>query len=117
MRCTCHTTFAGFTTGPPPIAGRASLLQSFTHDVASCGCPQDTDMPRYLHLLLALCLWLPFAAQASDAGDFVAAQSSERAQLLETWAARPDPARVELLIALQDGRVAADSSNRAFIQN
>lgn len=76
------------------------------------------NMPKYLHhLFLALCLWLPFAAHASEAGDFVAAPSSERAQLLETWAAKPDPARVELLIALQEGRVAADSSNRAFIQN
>lgn len=75
-------------------------------------------MPRYFHhLILALCLWLPFAAHASEAGDFVAADSSERAQLLESWAARPDPARVELLVALQDDRVAADSSNRAFIQN
>ncbi len=74
-------------------------------------------MPRsFYRLILALSLLLPFAAHASDAGDFVAAESSERAELLETWAAKPDPARVDLLIALQDGRVAADSSNRAFIQ-
>jgi urea transport system permease protein len=75
-------------------------------------------MPRSLYrLILALSLLLPFAAHASDAGDFVAAESSQRAELLEAWAAKPDPARVDLLIALEEGRVAADSSNRAFIQN
>ncbi len=75
-------------------------------------------MPRFLYrFILALSLLLPFAAHASDAGDFVAAESSQRAELLEAWAAKPDPARVELLVALQEGRVAADSSNRAFIQN
>jgi len=75
-------------------------------------------MPKILYrLILALSVLLPFAAHASDASDFVAAESSDRAQLLETWAAKPDPARVELLIALKEGRVAADSSNRAFIQN
>jgi urea transport system permease protein len=75
-------------------------------------------MPNYFYrLILALSLWLPFAAHASDAGDFVAADSSERAALLETWAAKPNPARIDLIVALQEGRVAADSSNRAFIQN
>lgn len=84
----------------------------------SCGCFQDTDMPRRLYrLILALSLLLPLAAHASEAGDFVAAESSERAELLEAWAAKPDPARIEWLIALQEGRVAADSSHRAFIQN
>ncbi len=75
-------------------------------------------MPRFLYrLILALSLLLPFAAHAGDAAAFVAADSSERAELLETWAAKPDPARLNFLIALQQGRVAADSSSRAFIQN
>ncbi|WP_133750863.1 urea ABC transporter permease subunit UrtB [Pseudomonas sp. LP_7_YM] len=75
-------------------------------------------MPRRLYrLMLALSLLLPVAAHASEAGDFAAAESSERAQLLEAWAAKPDPARIEWLVALQEGRVAVDSSHRAFIQN
>ncbi|MFS2159951.1 urea ABC transporter permease subunit UrtB [Pseudomonas sp. Pseusp122] len=75
-------------------------------------------MPNALHrIILALALLLPLAAHASDASDFVAGESAERAELLEAWAAKPDPARVELIIALQEGRVAADSSNRAYIQS
>ncbi len=75
-------------------------------------------MPRFLYrFILALSLLLPFVAHASDAGVFVAADSSERAELLETWAAKPDPARLSFLIALQQGEVAADNSNRAFIQS
>ncbi|ORC58265.1 urea ABC transporter permease subunit UrtB [Pseudomonas floridensis] len=75
-------------------------------------------MPSYFYrLILAIALLLPFAAQASDAGDFVAAGSSQQADLLETWAARPAPERVELLEALRDGRIAADASKRAWVEN
>ncbi|EGH68736.1 branched-chain amino acid ABC transporter permease, partial [Pseudomonas syringae pv. actinidiae str. M302091] len=66
---------------------------------------------------LAISLLLPLAAQASDASDFAAAGSSQQAELLETWAATPVPERIELLEALRDGRVAADSSKRAWIEN
>ncbi|RML47769.1 Branched-chain amino acid ABC transporter, permease protein, partial [Pseudomonas syringae pv. maculicola] len=75
-------------------------------------------MPSYFYrLILAISLLLPFAAQASDAGDFAAASSSRQAELLEAWAASPVPERIELLEALRDGRVAADSSKRAWIEN
>jgi len=77
-----------------------------------------TNMPKLLYrFIVALALLLPFEAHASDAGDFVAASSARQADLLEVWSAKPDPARIELIIALQDGRVAADSSKRAFIEN
>ncbi len=39
------------------------------------------------------------AAHAGDAEDFVAADSSQQAALLETWAAHPEPARIELINA------------------
>ncbi|MCF5466276.1 urea ABC transporter permease subunit UrtB [Pseudomonas syringae] len=75
-------------------------------------------MPSYLYrFILAFSLLLPFAAQASDAGDFAAASSSRQAELLEAWAASPVPERIELLEALRDGRVAADSSKRAWIES
>jgi len=77
-----------------------------------------TNMPKLLYrFIVALALLLPLEAHASDAGDFVAASSARQADLLEAWSAKPDPARIELIIALQDGRVAADSSKRAFIEN
>ncbi len=75
-------------------------------------------MPSYLYrFILAISLLLPVAAQASDAGDFAAASASKQADLLEAWAAAPAPERIELLEALRDGRVAADSSKRAWIEN
>jgi urea transport system permease protein len=67
-----------------------------------------------LRLVVALALLLPFAAQANDASDFVAADSSDQAKLLETWAAQPVPERTALLQALQAGRVAADSNKHPF---
>ncbi|MDG6404434.1 urea ABC transporter permease subunit UrtB, partial [Pseudomonas quasicaspiana] len=73
-------------------------------------------MPNILYrFIFTLALLLPMAAQASDAGDFVAASSAQQAELLESWAAQPVPGRIELINALQEGRVAADSSKRAFI--
>ncbi|KPX79817.1 Urea ABC-type transport system, permease protein UrtB [Pseudomonas amygdali pv. photiniae] len=75
-------------------------------------------MPSYFYrFILAISLLLPLAAQASDASDFVAASSAQQAELLEAWAAKPTAERVELLEALRDGRVAADSSKRAWIEN
>lgn len=56
-------------------------------------------------LLMACLLLLPLAAHAGDAEDFVAGNSGEQARLLETWAAQPDPARIELLGALQQGQL------------
>jgi urea transport system permease protein len=70
----------------------------------------------FYRFLFMLIISLPVAAQASDAGDFVAANASQQAELLETWAANPSPQRIELLEAMSDGRLAADSSKRAFIE-
>jgi urea transport system permease protein len=66
-------------------------------------------MPITLYrLILALALLLPLSAYASDASDFVAANPAQQAKLLEAWAAQPDPARVELINALQQGQVTVD---------
>ncbi|SDG56008.1 urea transport system permease protein [Pseudomonas benzenivorans] len=67
---------------------------------------------RFLLFLLAL---LPLASHAGDASDFVAASSSKQARLLESWAAAPDAARLPLLEALQQGRLAADRDKIPFI--
>ncbi|NWE72832.1 urea ABC transporter permease subunit UrtB, partial [Pseudomonas gingeri] len=61
-------------------------------------------------LFLALALLLPMAAHASDASDFVAANPLQQAKLLESWAAQPDPARVELINSLQQGEISVDGA-------
>ena len=48
------------------------------------------------------------AAFASDADDFVAANPVQQAKLLEAWAAQPEPARIELINALQQGELTVD---------
>ena len=63
-------------------------------------------MPTALYRFICACiLLLPLAAQADDASDFMAANNSQQAQLLESWAAQPDPARIELLNSLQQGQI------------
>ncbi len=75
-------------------------------------------MPTAQHrILLFLILLLPLASHAGDAADFVAANPAKQAKLLENWAAAPDAARLPLLEALQQGRVAADSDKTPFIEN
>lgn len=71
---------------------------------------------RIDRLILLFALLLPLAAHASDAGDFVAADASGQARLLETWAAQPIPERLALLQAVQEGRLAADSEKHPFIE-
>ena len=51
----------------------------------------------YFALLMVL---LPWRAQAADADDFVAANRSQQAQLLERWADAHDASRLQLLRAL-----------------
>ncbi|MDP3816645.1 urea ABC transporter permease subunit UrtB [Pseudomonas sp.] len=70
----------------------------------------------FSQILLSLLLVLPLAANAGDAHDFVAASPAKQASLLESWAAAPATARLPLLEALQQGRVAADSNKSAFIE-
>ena len=74
-------------------------------------------MPTALYrILLSLALLLPLTTHAGDANDFVAANPAKQAKLLESWAAQPDPARQQLLDALQGGRLAVDSAKQAFIE-
>ena len=70
----------------------------------------------FTRILLSLLLLLPLAAHAGDAQDFVTANPAKQASLLERWSAAPDAARLPLLEALQQGRVAADSTKTAFIE-
>src|SRR3990167_6122915 len=70
----------------------------------------------FTRMLLSLLLLLPMAAHAGDAQDFVAASPAKQASLLESWSAAPDAARLPLLEALQQGRVASDSEKNAFIE-
>ena len=70
-----------------------------------------------VRFILTLGLLLPWLASASDSGDFVAADASRRAALLESWAAHPDPARIELLEALQQGQVAVEGEARTLRLN
>jgi urea transport system permease protein len=73
-------------------------------------------MPTALtRILLSLALLLPLTAQAGDAADFVAANPSQQARLLQNWAAQPDPARQPLLDALEHGQLASDRDKTAFI--
>ena len=73
-------------------------------------------MPTALtRILLSLLLLLPLAAQAGEADDFVAANASKQAKLLQDWAAAPSPERMPLLQALRQGRVGSDADKRAFI--
>ncbi|MDH0099376.1 urea ABC transporter permease subunit UrtB [Ectopseudomonas hydrolytica] len=67
-------------------------------------------------ILLSLLLWLPLAAQAGEADDFVAANAGKQAKLLQDWAAAPNAERLPLLQALQQGRVGSDADKRAFIE-
>ncbi|AIR90377.1 urea ABC transporter permease subunit UrtB [Pseudomonas cremoricolorata] len=75
-------------------------------------------MPKALYrLLLCLCLWLPFAANASEAQDFASASANDRARLLQEWAAQPDPARLSLLDSLQQGRIGPDQPRTLRLNN
>ncbi|MGH8366861.1 MAG: urea ABC transporter permease subunit UrtB [Pseudomonas sp.] len=71
----------------------------------------------WYRLLLFLILLLPLAGHAGDASDFVAANPTTQAKLLDSWAARPDSARLPLLEALQQGRLGNDSNKTPFIEN
>ncbi|MFK0086295.1 urea ABC transporter permease subunit UrtB [Pseudomonas sp. NPDC090755] len=75
-------------------------------------------MPKALQrLLLGLFLLLPLVAQASDADYFIAAKANDQARLLQDWAAQPDPARLTLLTALQQGRIAPGDTRKLRLNN
>ncbi|EJL00615.1 urea ABC transporter permease subunit UrtB [Pseudomonas chlororaphis] len=75
-------------------------------------------MPTALYrFILACLLLLPLAASAGDAEDFIAANATQQARLLESWAAQPDPARLELLGALQQGQLSVDGQAKTLRLN
>ncbi len=67
----------------------------------------------YLALLVMI---VPWRAQAADADDFVAANRTQQARLLEQWAAAPDAQRLPLLRALKAETLVADDGGHAFSQ-
>ncbi|MBI6564191.1 urea ABC transporter permease subunit UrtB [Pseudomonas synxantha] len=73
-----------------------------------------TALPR---CLLALLLLLPLAAYAGDAEDFLAANPTQQAKLLQDWAAQPDPTRIELVDALQQGQLTLNGEARTVRLN
>ncbi len=75
-------------------------------------------MPAALHrYFLALLLLLPLAVHASDAEDFLAANPAQQAKLLQDWAANPDPARIELVDALQQGQLTLNGETKTVRLN
>ena len=75
-------------------------------------------MPTALHrLILAVLLLLPLAAYAGDAEDFLAANPTQQAKLLQDWAAQPDPARIELVDALQQGQLTLNGETKTIRLN
>ena len=75
-------------------------------------------MPTALYrYCLTLLLLLPFAAHAGDAEDFLAANPSQQAKLLQDWAAQPDPARIELVDALEQGQLTVNGETKTVRLN
>ncbi|WP_455912354.1 urea ABC transporter permease subunit UrtB [Pseudomonas putida] len=62
-------------------------------------------------------LLLPCAAHASDAEDFLSANPTQQAKLLQDWAAQPDPARIELVDALQHGQLTLNGETKTVRLN
>ena len=75
-------------------------------------------MPTALYrFILAALLLLPLAAHAGDAEDFLAANPTQQAKLLQDWAAQPNPARIELIDALQQGQLTVNGETRTVRLN
>ncbi len=75
-------------------------------------------MPTALHrFILTALLLLPLAVHAGDAEDFLAANPTQQAKLLQDWAAQPDPARIELVDALQQGQLTLNGETKTVRLN
>src|SRR5476649_1049965 len=75
-------------------------------------------MPTALHrFILTALLLLPLAVYAGDAEDFLAANPPQQAKLLQDWAAQPDPARIELVDALQQGQITLNGETKTVRLN
>ncbi|GLW37505.1 branched-chain amino acid ABC transporter permease [Pectobacterium carotovorum subsp. carotovorum] len=80
---------------------------SYMADIAMMSCRLST-------FVLSLCLVLPLLAQAGPAVDFTTANRTQQAELLQQWAAAPEPARLPLLQALRDESVVLDKNQQPF---
>jgi urea transport system permease protein len=75
-------------------------------------------MPTALHrFIVTVLLLLPLAAHAGNAEDFLAANPTQQAKLLQDWAAQPDPARIELVDALQQGQLTLNGETKTVRLN
>ncbi|WP_455883711.1 urea ABC transporter permease subunit UrtB [Pseudomonas putida] len=75
-------------------------------------------MPTALHrFILTALLLLPLAVYAGDAEDFLAANPAQQAKLLQDWAAQPDPARIELVDALEQGQLTLNGETKTVRLN
>ncbi|MFZ3388365.1 urea ABC transporter permease subunit UrtB [Buttiauxella gaviniae] len=72
---------------------------------------------KYVRWLLIMAWLLPYFARAGDAEDFAAANRTQQAKLLQTWAAAPDAKRLPLLSALGAESLVVDEQHHAFVQN
>ncbi|WP_407725585.1 urea ABC transporter permease subunit UrtB [Pectobacterium brasiliense] len=70
---------------------------------------------RLSTFVLSLCLMFPLFVQAGPAADFAAASRTQQAELLQQWAAAPEPARLPLLQALRDESVVLDRNQQPFM--
>ncbi|WP_455825892.1 urea ABC transporter permease subunit UrtB [Pseudomonas graminis] len=75
-------------------------------------------MPTALHrFILTALLLLPLAVYAGDAEDFLTANPAQQAKLLQDWAAQPDPARIELVDALEQGQLTVNGEAKTVRLN
>ncbi|MBX4136873.1 urea ABC transporter permease subunit UrtB [Pseudomonas rhodesiae] len=75
-------------------------------------------MPTALHrFIVTALLLLPLVVHAGDAEDFLAANPTQQAKLLQDWAANPDPARIELVDALQQGQLTVNGETKTVRLN
>lgn len=75
-------------------------------------------MPTALHrFIVTALLLLPLLVHAGDAEDFLAANPTQQAKLLQDWAANPDPARIELVDALQQGQLTVNGETKTVRLN
>ncbi|WP_312405821.1 urea ABC transporter permease subunit UrtB [Pseudomonas rhodesiae] len=75
-------------------------------------------MPTALHrFIVTALLLLPLVVHAGDAEDFLAANPTQQAKLLQDWAANPDPARIQLVDALQQGQLTVNGETKTVRLN
>lgn len=71
---------------------------------------------KLVRWLLIVAWLLPCLARAGDAEDFAAANRSQQAKLLQSWATAPDTARLPLLSAITQESLVIDEQHHAFAQ-